>query len=370
MIRENVQNEYMPDFVSPPGETLQDVLAEIGMKQTELARRTGRPVKTINEIIQGKTAITPETALQLERVLGIPAGFWIRREQQYREHLVRQQEIDRLEKQVSWLKKIPVKAMVAKGWIKQYSDPVRQLQEVLNFFGIASVDQWDTVFKHHAPAFRQSKAYQANPVAVAAWIQKGKLEAQKIHCAPYNSEKFREALNNIRALTTSPPNKFCLEMQRLCAESGVAIVFVPQLPKTRVSGATYWLTPHKALIQLSLRYKTDDHFWFTFFHEAGHILLHGKRKFFLEENGDTGASDNDEREANQFAAAILIPPDDWQHLKQSIPTNKHISKKFIREWAARLGISTGILVGRLQHEGLLPFKYCNDLKVKLIWGNQ
>ena len=84
----------------------------------------------------------------------------------------------------------------------------------------------------------------------------------------------------------------------LCAHAGVAVVFVQELPNTGISGSTQWLTPTKALVQLSLRYKTDDQLWFTFFHEAGHILAHGKRQVFLE-------TDQKDREEERMGTAPL-----------------------------------------------------------------
>lgn len=75
--------------VSCPGETLQDLLDEKGMGQAELCRLIGRPLKTINEIIKGKAAITPTTALQLEKALKVPAEFWVQREAAYRLYLER-----------------------------------------------------------------------------------------------------------------------------------------------------------------------------------------------------------------------------------------------------------------------------------------
>ena len=135
-------NEFEPDFVSLPGETLQEVLDERKISQANLAERTGRPKKTINEIVQGKAAITPETALQLERVLGIPAGFWNNLERNYRENLARIEERDRLLSHVDWLDRVPCGPMIKKGWIKKCSDKVEQLREVLNFFGVASPVHW------------------------------------------------------------------------------------------------------------------------------------------------------------------------------------------------------------------------------------
>lgn len=355
-----IQNQYTPDYVSPPGETLQEILEERGMSQAELAERTGRPKKTINEIINGKAAITPETALQLERVLGIRASFWNNRERQYREALARFEEENRLQEQVTWLEQIPVKAMIKLRWIQQYESKIEQLREVLNFFAVASPEQWEVIWCSTHVDFRKSQAFQSETGAIAAWLRQGEIEAAQIPCAAYDAHKFREVLLQVRTLTTQPPEVFQPELVRLCAETGVAVVFIPELPKTRASGATRWLSPHKALIQLSLRYKTDDHLWFAFFHESAHILLHGKRDVFLEGKGVAAVEDlAKEEEANKFAADILIPP---MELKRFLTSGQQRSQVGIEKFAAEIGIAPGIVVGRLQHDGILPPSHCNDLK--------
>jgi len=361
-----IQNRYNPDQVSSPGDTLLEVLEERGMTQAELAERTGRPKKTINEIIKGKAAITPETALQLELIFNIPASFWNNRERRYREFLAQQEEKKRLEKQLPWLKKIPVTAMIKFGWIRRYEDKVEQLREVLNFFSVVSPEQWENIWCNSQVLFRKSQAYQSNFSDVAAWLRRGEIEASAISSLPYNANKFKKTLQKIRTLTLEPPEIFQPKVVQLCAEAGVAVVFVPQLPKTPTSGATHWLNADKALIQLSLRYKTDDHLWFTFFHEAGHILLHGKRDFFLEGTGVVSIEDQEkEKEANNFSADILIPPGDLKRFLASIPK---ISQANIIQFANDIGIAPGIVVGRLQHDGILPPSHCNDLKQRWEWA--
>jgi addiction module HigA family antidote len=356
-----IQNQYTPDYISPPGETLEEILDEREMSQAELAERTGRPKKTINEIINGKTAITPETALQLERVLGIPSSFWNNRERHYREALAQQEEQERLSKEVEWLSQIPVKDMIKQKWIQSYQDKVDQLREVLNFFGVASPAQWREFWGGTSVSFRKSPAFQSDPGAIAAWLRRGEIAATEIECAVYNANRFKETLQQIRILTIEPPEIFQPEVVRLCAAAGVAVVFVPQLPKTRTCGATRWLNPNKALIQLSLRYKTNDYLWFAFFHEAGHILLHGKRDVFLEVKGTQG---DKEQEADTFAANLLIPP---AELKRFLASDQQPSKAAITQFASEIGIAPGIVVGRLQHDQVLPPSHCNDLKCRLEW---
>jgi HTH-type transcriptional regulator/antitoxin HigA len=358
----NTMNMYQPDVVSWPGETLEELLEEREMTQAELAERTGRPKKTINEIIQGKVAITPETALQFERVLGTPAQFWLERERQYREWLARQQDEENLRQQIDWLKEIPIKDLVKRGWIDYAEEQLEQLRAALCFFGIASPKEWAYV----EAVFRKSPAHKSDPAAVTAWLRKGELEAQEIDCTPFNPERFRAILNTARILTRASFAAVRDELPRLCASAGVALVIVPELPNTRVCGATRWLSPNKALIQLSLRYKTDDQFWFTFFHEAGHILKHGKRETFIDEEGDVSHEHehNREAEANRFAADFLIPPDAMQRFRRQ---NKppYISKQAVEQFAEELGIASGIVVGRLQHDELLERWKLNNLKRSL-----
>jgi HTH-type transcriptional regulator / antitoxin HigA len=359
-----VISRYLPDYAVAPGETLRELIETVGMSQAELAERTGRPKKTINGIIMGKAAITPDTALQLERVLGMPASFWNNLERQYQEALARQEEDKRLAQQLDWLTTIPVRAMIKLRWIDSAETPIDQLREVLRFFAVASPQQWHTVWQNPEAAFRKSPAFASDPGAVAAWLRQGEIEAQQIRCAPFDANRFRQALVEVRKLTKEPPEVFQRAVVRLCAEAGVAVVFVPELPGTHVSGTTRWLTPTKALIQLSLRYKTDDHLWFTFFHEAGHILLHGKRDVFLENDG-SGTADHKEEEANQFAADFLIAPSDLAYF---VRDRRYFSKADIAAFAEQIGIAPGIIVGRLQHDGLVAPKDCNGLKQRFVWA--
>jgi addiction module HigA family antidote len=362
MIRKN-QNQYNPNYASPPGETLLETIQAFGMSQAELAERTGRPKKTINEIIRGKTSITPDTALQLEKVLGIPASFWNNRESQYREILAKLEEHERMKDHLDWPKNFPLSAMIKIGWIKRFSDKVKQLKELLSFLGIASPEQLDNLSYSKAIDFRRSRSLKSNPYAIAAWLRKGEVEARSIKCANFDPRIFKNALSHIRRLTTQIPEVFYSQLIQLCAESGIALVFVPELPGTRTSGATRWLNNTKALIQLSLRYGSDDHLWFTFFHEAGHILLHSKKATFLE--CDVMECNDLEQKADRFAADVLIPTSKFRDFLNSW----NHSKNSVINFASEIGISPGIVIGRLQHDGYLPYSRFNDLKKRFVLSN-
>jgi len=355
---------FSPDYSVPPGRTLLEILETVGISQAELAERTGRPKKTVNEIIKGKAAITPDTALQLERVLGRPyAGFWISLEQQYRASLARLQEREMLSKHTEWLSDLPIGDMISRGWIRAQRDKVDMVRELLGFFAVASPEAWEDVWRTYrkATAFRRSANHSDNFGVMAAWLRRGEIEGRDLECEPFNASRFKAALRKIRNLTTEEPNRACELTIEECAAAGVAVVLVPELPKLRLFGATRWLSAEKALLQLSLHYKRDDQFWFSFFHEAGHILLHGKRNIFVEH---AGSDDLDEQEANKFASDYLVPLDEYIDFCAGGDFKRSTILKFSR----RIGISPSIVVGRLQHDKIIKFSEHNDLHTRLDWA--
>lgn len=364
------RNEYVPDYAVPPGEVLEYELELRHMPKSELAHRTGLTEKHINTIVKskGKSCITPETAIKLERALGMPADYWLKLETNYQEACTRLAEEKALEASLNWLNRIPVAAMAKLGWLAKHRDKKAQLVEVLRFFGIASVNQWEQMWPRLAVADRQHTKQGVCQFAVSAWLRQGELEAKRIDCAPYDKAAFRAALDEVRALTAEPnPDQFVPALQARCAAAGVAVVFTPALPKMGINGATRWLHAEKAIIQLSLHYKSNDHLWFAFFHEAGHILLHGKKALFLEvANGTSfiGMDADKEAEANAFAEQELIPRSAFK----AFTRRAAFSEATIRDFAQARGVAPGIVVGQLQHKGLLPPSHCNDLKVRYQWN--
>lgn len=363
-----VKNQYEPDYAVSPGEVLSAELEIRGMSQLELSHRTGLTPKHINSVLKGKSAISPETAIKLERTIGMPADYWLNLESNYQAIRARISEAEKLERDLDWLKRVPVNRMAKLGWITKHNDKKAQLIEVLRFFGIASVDQWEEVWPNLSVAYRQNEKFEIFPEAVSAWLRQGELQAAAVECQPYDKNRFRKALDEIRALTDLPPDEFAPRMRELCASAGVAVVFVPALPKTAVSGATRWIKPDKAVIQLSLRYRTNDHLWFTFFHEAGHIVRHGKKDLFIEQNNKSGngLDEAKEEEANSFAQQTLIPESE---LKKFIASGSP-NRTSIKQFAQSVGIAPGIVVGQLQYRRILQFSMFNDLKQYYKWSHE
>ena len=356
-------SEFRPDYNVTPGEILEETLAAIGMRKSELARRCGRPIKTISEIVSGKTSITAETAIQFERVLGVPASFWTNLESQFQLRRAEQSEMEKLAQHVDWANQFPIREMVKFGSFSNPKDERDSVEKLLDFFRVATVEAWHQRFDEALVSYRRSAAFTSSPEAVAAWLQLGEVSASRMDCNPYDGALFRECLQeDVRHLTREGLDVWRPRLLELCRNCGVAIVFVPELPGTRLSGAARWVAPDKALIQLSLRHKTDDHLWFTFFHEAGHIILHGKKEVFIDE--EEAQTNDKEKEADRFATNILIPPTQWRSF---VKGTKYFSRSLVEAFAEHIGIAPGVVVGRLQYEKRIPFTHLNGLKRRFQW---
>lgn len=265
---------FSPDWISPPGDTIADILEERGFTQAELAERAELSRKHVNDLIKARAAITPAVALRLERVLGSSADFWLTREARYQEALERRQQTAALAVEAPWLDELPLADMHRLGWIEPSTGVPAQVAACLRFFAVNSVAAWRVQYAGPLAAFRASDKHERKVGAVAAWLRQGEREAQRMCTRPFDSAMFQDTLQQARALTLEPdPDRFVPRLQALCAAVGVAVLFVPAPRGCPASGATRYLTPDKAMLLLSLRHKTNDHLWFTFFHEAGHLVL-------------------------------------------------------------------------------------------------
>ncbi|MDE2104699.1 MAG: HigA family addiction module antidote protein [Patescibacteria group bacterium] len=349
--------EYRPDTAIAPGATISEMLLSKGITQAGLAERMKRPANKINEILRGKRAITAETALELELVLGLPAGFWLELEKNYQLARKRIDAAKRIEEQAATASLFPLREMARFGWIQKVRDPAENARRLLAFFGIASFSQLRSPNVMEM-AFRRSQTERANPYSLAAWVRRGQIEATEANVESFDAKGLRASIPEFRALSLLPPHAAMPKLAAACARFGVAVVYVPLLPKSYVCGAAYWLGD-KAVIQLSLRFRSDDHLWFSFFHELGHILLHGKKNTFLDDFKPN--EDEKEREANEFARKSLIPDAQFERLVALDFTQTEVVRRFARE----IGIAPGVVVGRLQHDQLIAFSELNSLKIRL-----
>ena len=353
----------LSDLPIPPGDILEEELEARGMTQKELSARLGRPPQAINEIIKGKKAITPDTAIGLEKVLGIDAKFWTNLEADYRMVLARNREREALAANLASLNEYPIREMAKRGWIQSDRNKENLLKSLMSFLGVANPEP---LAYHAAVGFRITEAAQQSisTGALAVWLQKGEMDAGMVQTNDYNEEAFTEALLQIRGMTVRPLEEFLPEMSRLCARAGVAFCMVPELPKSGANGVARWLTDHKALIQMSIRGKWADIFWFTFYHEACHLIKHRTQRRIVIDGLD-GPPDmaEMEAEADQFAGDFLIPPDDWN----TFCNEGNFSRSDVMGFSQSVGIAPFIVVGRLQKEGKVGYNRLTSLKQRYQW---
>jgi addiction module HigA family antidote len=356
--------------VSHPGETVVEYLEFNDWSQRDLARRTGLTPKTISEICNGKAPITPPTALALEKVFQRPAHFWLNLQRQFDEAEARRKEFANLSQWHEWAHLFPLREMRR----LKFSLPSARsdADALLHYFGVSSPDSWSVVWKAAGVAYRQTRRFRTREESIAAWVRETEIQAMQFDLADFNDKRLLSSIEDLKRLTRTRAEEIIDPVQKICAACGVAVVWVPELKHTGISGCARWLSDKHALVGLTLRYKTDDQLWFTFFHDLGHLLLHRHRRSFVIDNAVEDLSDRVvdpemqeiESEANRFAADTLIPPRALaDFIRRDVFTNESI-----HDFAEAVGVGPGIVVGRLQHDGVLARHEGNALKQKLNWS--
>lgn len=342
---------YNPDVAIHPGLTLEETLAVLEMSQVDLALRTGLTTKHINQIINGKASITPETAIKFERVLGVKAYFWNNLEKNYRATLARIESQNTLEKELKNVTKFSCYNELASLGVVEKVSPKDYLKKAENLLKYFRVDSLSLVPKVECIAFRNMKG-EVNQESLAAWLRYGEIEAEKIKVEKFDAKQIKESLIAVKKLS-SLPDGFSKKIQELFAKSGVAVVFTPYFKNTKINGATRWIGD-KAVVQLNIKGGYADIFWFTLFHEIGHLILHGKKDQFLEfpQNGEQ--KDIKEREADEFATEQLIPSDAYATFFSRGPAA-------IRD----AGVDMGIFAARLAHDGKLSWQAASRYRKRL-----
>lgn len=346
----------MDEYVIAPGETILELLEANCMTQLDLSDKTGINKKTINEIIKGKAPITTLTALKLEYVFDIPASFWNNLESSYRESLERKKDMESIKDDEKYLINIPYSEMAKRNW--DWIEPTRDSSEkVINlrkFFSVASL-KFDTELKRKLQ-FRKSENENFSIEALYCWLRYGEIMSNKKQYPKFNIELLKENVKKIRKLA----NKTFLEqydkIQELLMECGVSLVYEPHLPHTYINGVSYKVTSDKAIIMISDRGKRDDILWFTLFHEIAHLIKHSKKEMFVDLENDK--KNEIELEADNYARNILIPDVVYNKF---VKENYNYTDKIIKEFSKKNNISTGVVVGRLQKDGIVNWREFNNL---------
>ena len=328
---------FSPDFAVAPGETIREVMENMGMTQRDFAMRLDISVQSLNRIFKGEQPITVETARNLERVTGTPATFWTNLESNYRLQLAKEKETRLFETHKEWLKNFPLKILKERGYIPQSTSVEENFEAVLRFFGVSNVTAWENTWAQPDAAARRSRSscFEDNRYYAATWVRMGELAAHENSCGATDIKKFRESMPEICRLTREDPSVFLPRLHEICNASGVSLAIVKEFPRLKWFGATKWLG-ETAIIMLNIRRKREDTFWFSFFHEAGHVILHNK--CCLRINDGTN-EDIREQEANDFAKDVLF----GKKHKYILSIKK---AEDVIQLAEELGIAPGIVAGQ------------------------
>ena len=338
------QNEFILDIAFHPGETLAEKLEEINMGPKEFAIRTGKPEKTINAVLKGESAITSDMAILFEDVLQIPARFWLKQQYEYDEYIARQKRQSVIELAKDWAAAFPYAEMAKLGWII----PTRKVEEkvvhLFKYFGVSSSDAWEEYFykQQLKVSFRISLYNTKNPHALSAWIRQGELQASKIDAPSFDKKMLLAQLPKIKALMATHPDDFFQQLQELCLLAGVKVIYTPCIKQAPISGASRWINEHP-VVQMTGRYNQNDRFWFTFFHELGHILLHGKKEIFLEDIEYSDYDKQKEKEADEFAIKWTFSEEE----EKEVSKNEVLTETDIVKYAAKFNTHPAIIIGQI-----------------------
>ena len=356
------ETDFIPRWASPPGDTIKDALEEQFLTQDLLLTALGLPAERVQALLAGATPLTIDLAHRLTGLIGGSVEFWMTRDSQYHVDLARL-EADK------WAQHFPVRDMSALGWIPgDLDDWITRIDLCLGFFDVTDVRAWEA--NQNAlldkTRFRSSQVVHTDSYAVAAWLRRCEVELSQVDCESWDREGFRDLLPELRLLTKMPdPRKFLPLLAHRCAEVGVAVGIIRAPRGCPISGAARRLPNGQPGIALTGRHRADDHLWFTFFHEAAHLILHDSDVLYLDEIefGSDAAPSRDEAEADQFAGAILVPPE----YEPAVVAARQAPYE-LRRLAREMGVSMGILVGHLQHRRAVGYATkLNRLKNRYKW---
>lgn len=354
---------FQPNWFSKPGDTLLTLMEQRELTSDTLARKLGRSEAVVRGLLLGTVAIDHNLAAALASHVGGTPKFWEARQARYQGALSRAASAVSQEKGFDWIKRFSHADMANNGWIQRTRDRSELVKAYLAYFGVNSPAEWEDRYANFLKltAFRASPTFQSKAGPLSAWLRQGEIEALQMQCRPWNPGELRRQLPKLRVLCKAKnPAYFLQRIRRICSEAGVAVVFVRAPAGCAASGATRFIAPDKAMVILSFRYLSDDHFWFTFFHEIAHLLLHNANLTFID--GEEELSNRMETEANELAERVLIPESRRDELMDLRPRRESIIR-----FAYSVGVSAGIVVGQLQHYEVIRPNQMNYLKRKFDW---
>ncbi len=338
-------------IATPPGVTIKEQLNDRGMSQKEFAARMDMSEKHISRLINGDVQLTPETAVRLEMVLSVPAKFWNNLEAIYREKIIKAEAENAMDADAEIAKQFPYSEMAKFGWIPETRDIKEKVVYLRKFFEVVELSLLGNE-QITRIACRRLAITEKSDLALMAWAQEAKRKARDIPTALVDMKGLLAVIPELRKMTLLTPEEFCPKIKERLADCGIALVFLPHLKGSFLQGASF-MDGNKIVVGLTARGKDADKFWFSLFHELAHIALGHVGQ-------SDGTSDEDEKAADKLSGDMLIASDDFECFKKK----KDYSERGVLRFAKEQGIAPGIVVGRMQSEGLIKYSMMNNLKEK------
>lgn len=359
---------FEPNWASPPGDTISRLMSASGLTEAELADQIGLDDNLVSKLLDGQLQIAGDLAEALSNVLGASPEFWMERHDQYMSDLQRLRSTNLTHSTDTWARAFPIRSLKEYGWLPKEARGKSVSDALLEFFGSVSLNDWKARYSLGIGqvAFRTSFAHSPNEEATLAWLRSGEIQLSKLSLPKYSPERFALLLPNLKKLSAlKHPKLFLPKLQQACMEVGVGVATSRSLTGCRASGASWVSQSGNPFVLLSFRHMSEDHFWFTFFHEAAHVILHGESHLDLDGSDPSPFGDDGrEKEANEFAQDVLVPEDLRITLFESIPTRGRV-----RATARQSNVTPGIIVGQLQKAGVLRQNQFNDLKRRYMWSD-
>ncbi len=344
-----------------PGKILRQLMEERGWTQDDLAAIIGKSRQSISEIVSGKNGITLDMAMMLAAAFENSAQEWLKWDQLYRLSMA-ERDVTEVQKRAQLYKTAPIRDMIKRGWIRPSIDAAELHAELEAFFGAESLEDG---LGFPVATKRTVKLPYLNSAEIA-WCFRAKQLARSLLCYPYAPARLIKAQGKLKRLAAHP--KEARNVSQVLADCGIRFVVIEPLPDVKIDGAAFWdeIGP---IIAVSIRHDRIDGFWFTVMHEFSHIkhgdtlsvdtgLIDGTKGVNI-----TLVEDQSERRANEEAAAALVTPGELDSFIRRV--GPLYPRERIIQFANRIQIHPGIIVGQLQHRKELGYMALRDLLVKI-----
>ena len=356
------------DLIIHPGETIADILEERGLTQSELAARTGMTPAFISNVISGKKNISANFAMSLEYALGVPKSFWLNLQANYdaelleynEEHTITSEEREirkKLSEIIKYLRdslKIPEKQSI--------NDNILSLR---SFFQVSNLCNLKDIIP--SGAFRLATSTTIDPYVLGAWLRICQMREKSVYENEFSIEKVDSLISELKAVMTNSGCNLQTELANVMMRYGIDFSVVHNFRGAPVHGYICQKSENRYQMALTIRGSYADRFWFSLFHELGHIVngdVSKTQKFIdISESEQTTR----EIEADKFATNALIDSSDYIEF---LCSEDYHSINAIRKFAKAQNVMPYIVIGRLQKEGKIPYSWFSDYKLRYKWAEK